>query len=60
MQTSNIQWQACVFVAYCVPVHETPHCCSHFTGKEDHQKEEELKKENNGNYSFIQTNSKYQ
>lgn len=33
----------CVCVcAYSVPVHETPDCCSHFTGKQDHQKEEEL------------------
>lgn len=37
-------------VAYCVPVHETPDCCSHFTSKEDHQKEEELKKENEDGY----------
>ena len=56
MQTSKIQWQqACVCVAYCVPVHEAPHCCSHFTRKEDHQKEEELRKENKDDQSFIQS-----
>lgn len=27
-------------------VHETPESCGHFTGKEDHQKEEELSKKN--------------
>lgn len=42
-------------MAYCVSVHETPHCCSHFTSKEDHQEEEELQKQNKGNYSCIQT-----
>ncbi len=36
----------CLCAAYCVPVHETPDCSSNFTSKEDHQKEEELKKEN--------------
>lgn len=35
-----------VCVAYCVPVHEAPDRCSHFTSKQDHQKEEKLKTEN--------------
>lgn len=49
----------CVCVTHCVSVHETPNCGSHLTSKEDHQEEEELKKDNDArlkSISLITTN----
>lgn len=40
---------------YCVSVHEAPDCCSHFTRKQDHQKEEELKREKQKNLVIRKT-----
>lgn len=52
----TIQRNEGVCVAHCVSVHETPDRCSHFTGEEDHQEEEELRREKK--YSNLKVNLK--